>query len=187
MNIELVAPRSLSAILRDALRVYARFPFVLMAIGLVQVPFWMLELFPLAPISDSFLNRLLLFVAEQALIPLLVGARIFAANDAILGLRPDALRSFEAAARRWVALVATFILGTALTIASLFAAPYFVVRWNFSETAVMLDGKRNWSALDRSADLVRGQWWRVLGVLLVLLSWGFVNQLWTPDLRSSRL
>jgi len=50
-----------------------------------------------------------------------------------------------------------------------FALPlYLVVRWSMMQQAVMIDGKRNWAALDASADAVRGNWWRVARTLLVV-------------------
>ncbi len=47
-------------------------------------------------------------------------------------------------------------------------AIYLGVRWVFVPQTVMLEDKRNWAALDRSADLVRGNWWRTLGILFVI-------------------
>jgi hypothetical protein len=45
---------------------------------------------------------------------------------------------------------------------------YLAVRWAFTLPAQMIDGRRNWSALDLSADVVRCQWWRTLAVILVV-------------------
>jgi len=54
---------------------------------------------------------------------------------------------------------------------------YLIVRWQFIAQAVMLRGDRNWAALDESARVVRGIWWRTLGVLLVLfaIEFGFAS------------
>ena len=45
---------------------------------------------------------------------------------------------------------------------------YLAVRWQFAIQAVMLEDRRNWDALDRSAFAVRTMWWRVLGILIVI-------------------
>ena len=45
---------------------------------------------------------------------------------------------------------------------------YLAIRWAFNTQAVMFSGKENWAALDDSAQAVRGSWWRVFGVLLVV-------------------
>ena len=46
---------------------------------------------------------------------------------------------------------------------------YLAVRWGFAQQAVIIEQKRNWAALDDSATIVRGYWWRTLGILLVIL------------------
>jgi len=40
------------------------------------------------------------------------------------------------------------------------------VRWFFTPQAVVVDGRRSVGALERSAELVRGSWWRVLGLIV---------------------
>ena len=45
---------------------------------------------------------------------------------------------------------------------------YLAIRWGFQTQAVMIERKENWAALDDSAEAVRGQWWRVLGIMLVV-------------------
>ncbi len=48
-------------------------------------------------------------------------------------------------------------------------AVYLTLRWTLSAQAVMIEGKRNWAALDASAASVRDCWWRTLGVFAVVL------------------
>jgi hypothetical protein len=45
---------------------------------------------------------------------------------------------------------------------------YLAVRWAFYTQAVVIFGKENWAALDDSADAIRGQWWRTLGITIVV-------------------
>jgi hypothetical protein len=45
---------------------------------------------------------------------------------------------------------------------------YLVVRWAFALPAVMIDDRRNWSALNASAAIARGMIWRVAGILLAI-------------------
>ena len=47
-------------------------------------------------------------------------------------------------------------------------ALYLLVRWLFVPQAVMIDGARNWAALDTSARVVRRRWWRTLGIMVVV-------------------
>ncbi|MEX2246135.1 MAG: hypothetical protein WEC75_05565 [Dehalococcoidia bacterium] len=46
---------------------------------------------------------------------------------------------------------------------------YLLVRWTFTQQAVMIEGERNWAALDRSGGLVRGRWGQVLRTLLSIV------------------
>jgi hypothetical protein len=43
---------------------------------------------------------------------------------------------------------------------------WLAVRWYFVPQAVVVDGRRGVGALERSAELVKGQWWRVFGVII---------------------
>jgi hypothetical protein len=39
-------------------------------------------------------------------------------------------------------------------------------RWYFVPQAVVVDGRRSVAALERSAELVTGSWWRVAGIVI---------------------
>jgi hypothetical protein len=97
------------------------------------------------------------------------GALIHAVNDVATGTRPDFSRSIDAAFARFGRLLTTNLLGSILALLSLIALPYFAVRWAFSAQAVMIEDKRNWAALDASSSIVKGQWWRTLGILLMIV------------------
>lgn len=102
--------------------------------------------------------------------PLVGGALVIAANDSFRGIRPRLGRSLSTATSRYGSLFTTNLLGAALTIVSLVAFPYFAVRWTFDQQAVMIEGKRNWAALDASSSIVRGHWWRVCGYMTLVLA-----------------
>ena len=44
---------------------------------------------------------------------------------------------------------------------------WLAIRWYFTPQAVVVDGRRASDALARSAELVTGSWWRVLGIVLL--------------------
>ena len=58
--------------------------------------------------------------------------------------------------------------GLAVTIIGIPFAIYFGVRWGLYGVPVMVEGSRTWNALGRSTELVRGSWWRVFGIMLVI-------------------
>ena len=47
-------------------------------------------------------------------------------------------------------------------------ALYLAIRWMAMQQVVMIGGKERWLALDASAEIVRENWWRTLGILLVI-------------------
>jgi hypothetical protein len=101
-------------------------------------------------------------------------ALVHAASEQTLGRAVDAAAAWSRAAERFVDLFLAYVLVyiavllMAITIIGIPFAIYFGVRWGFIVQAVLIDGKSPREALSRSSDLVRGQWWRVLGISLVV-------------------
>ncbi len=58
--------------------------------------------------------------------------------------------------------------GMFFTIIGIPFAIYFMIRWLFYLPAALLEGVGPRAALSRSSALVKGNWWRVLGVLIVI-------------------
>ena len=112
----------------------------------------------------------LLFIPSIVVSMVTSSAVIYAANAAITGGRSEFGAAIDVAFSRLGAVISSFALYAVLTIASLIAFPYFAVRWTFQSQAVMIDGKRNWAALDASSSVVKARWWRTFGVLLFVLA-----------------
>ena len=118
--------------------------------------------------------------------------------------KPDAGAALDTGIERFPAFLTTSLLSVVLLFASLLSFPslaiwwlvrrdatidgrrdwwlllplvltlYLIGRWLFLAQAVVIEGKRNWSALDASAAAVRGQWWRseTIAVLVVFIGIG---------------
>jgi hypothetical protein len=138
----------------------------------------------------QFANTLVFLVVTAAIIH---GANLVASGSPV-----EAGVALDEALSRFGAIVFTQFLYAILVLASLVAFPYtayrywqdiqrneprgfwtiigvilgaflyFSVRWAFTTQNVMLEGRRNWAALDGSAEVVVGQWWRTLGITIVL-------------------
>ena len=77
-----------------------------------------------------------------------------------------------------LAVVAVITLGVVVIIFSwvgwvvlavgILAAIYFVIDWAFVWQATLLEGVNSIDALARSSALVKGNWWRVLGIILLV-------------------
>jgi hypothetical protein len=46
---------------------------------------------------------------------------------------------------------------------------YLAVRWSLAQAAIIIEEKQRWAALDASASIVRGRWWRTLGILVLIV------------------
>jgi len=57
-----------------------------------------------------------------------------------------------------------------VTVASLLSVPAvaLAIYWSVAIQALIVEGVRSVSALSRSFDLIRGSWWRIFGITLVL-------------------
>jgi hypothetical protein len=56
----------------------------------------------------------------------------------------------------------------AMTLVAIIAAVYLIVRWAFAIPTALLEGHGPTTALSSSSSLVKQNWWRVLGILLLL-------------------
>lgn len=100
-------------------------------------------------------------------------------SEVYLGRRPTIRGAYSAALRRlWRALWLTALVGVAvglmaITIIGIPFAIYFGVGWILSVQTLYLEGLGIRAAMSRSRALVRGSWWRVLGIgiLVGLLGW----------------
>jgi len=97
-------------------------------------------------------------------------ALIYALNNLSEGQQVDAGRSFETAFQKFLPYVWVVILMMLVIIGGfiLLIVPGIIIAvlLSFSGTAFMLEDKRGPSALSRSKQLVRGNWWYVLGISL---------------------
>lgn len=66
----------------------------------------------------------------------------------------------------WLSLISFILLIPAL-IALVLPAIYLAVAWTFADAVFLIEGTKGRKALKRSRMLVKGTWWRVLGILLV--------------------
>ena len=102
---------------------------------------------------------------------LVIGASFRAVSELYLGRQPDAGASLRYSAGRihsqiWIGFL--FVLGVGLGfIALILPGIWLLFAWSVAIPALMLEDKRGTKALGRSFDLVRHNWWRVFGALLV--------------------
>jgi hypothetical protein len=112
------------------------------------------------------------FLAAVVIIaPLVTALHVVVVQGLARGEEPAVGRALSAAATRLVpavGAVSLYALGVTLgLIALIVPGIWLAVRWYFAAQAAVVDGLQPAEALRRSALLVDGHWWRVLGVLVV--------------------
>lgn len=60
------------------------------------------------------------------------------------------------------------VVGLCITIIGIPFGIYFGVRWSLYSLPVLIEESKAWNALGRSTELVKGGWWRVLGILMAI-------------------
>jgi hypothetical protein len=112
-------------------------------------------------------------VCQTVVIPALVTAmHVVAVQDLGRDVRPTIRHSLAVAVRVFphvsvVLVLYTLSVGFGLLLL-LIPGIWLAVRWYFGLQAVVIEGERGAGALHRSGELVKGMWWRVFGVALVV-------------------
>jgi tetratricopeptide (TPR) repeat protein len=138
----------------------------------------------------SFIPMGIIILAYSILaVPLMVGALIHAVSEQYLRQTIDIGQAYRFAWGRLGALIGAMILvalvilgipitltfiGSTLRVGPIFMVAgfciliYFLIRWAFIWQAALLENIGPIAALSRSSALVKNNWWRVLGIMLVL-------------------
>ena len=187
--VSILGPKNLSDIIGDTFRIYNRdflrlitivaiVEVILGILGYVLVNVWMLPFF----MTGGWIEFLALFILSMIILvvvaivayPSMEGALIHAVSEQSLGRAISIGRAYRFALRRLGAMIGAQILaglallGMCITIIGIPFAIYFGVRWIFIWQAALLEGVGPRAALSRSSDVVMGDWWRVVGIMLVV-------------------
>jgi len=184
----LPAPKSMSEILEETFRIYGRnFPVLLGIAAIAGVPLIILcyvcAVTFVLPAGMGYMPDwywpftiagFIVFIPSAIIVgPLMAGALIFAAAEQYRGQPVNIGNAYRFAWRRIGRLVGAGLLA-GLAIGALWgtgigipAAIYLAVRWAFIWQAVLLEDCSITGAFSRSASLIKQNWWRVLGLMLV--------------------
>lgn len=177
--LELERPRDLGELLSTSLRVYRSNFGKLFALGLavslavngIVLGVGLEELW--SGYDESPSNGQTLVVLATSLItnPLIIAMTIAVLRGVEKGDPPSAGGAIQRGLDVFTPILLVVVLaagGVALGLL-LFVVPgiYLAIRWYFAVQAVVIEDLRGTDALTRSADLVRGSWWRVFGIVLV--------------------
>ena len=166
-------------ILKGSFHVYRRHPRRLLLVAAPTVPLTVAGI--LVRPESWVLAVVILPIVLMVLYAVPAAALVRAVADVLENTTPDFSRSYGAVISRLDPLMpaalrfsivfealSIIVVGTPL-------AFYLFIRWFFFPQAIMLEDARASEALKRSGDLVGGSWWRVAGILLVI-----VIIIWVP-------
>jgi hypothetical protein len=178
-RLDLLRPRDLGALFRDAFRAYARHFPAFIAIGAaVVVPVEVVVSgIGLGQLGGSYSRATstgasaVTLVESYVLIGPLVTAMVVHALLAVAdGRRPRPTPAILSGLEAFRPIFVPVLMAAAGVLLGflVFVLPgiWLLVRWYFTAQAVVVDGRRGTAALERSAELVSGSWWRVAGVIL---------------------
>ncbi len=117
-----------------------------------------------------FLSTLVMGFVGLFVAILMQGAFASAISQRYLGQEISVRSAYDAALPCFWRLLRAMLLVTLaltlliITIIGIPVAIYFGIRWSLSTAAIVLEGKGARAGISRSTELVKGRWWRVLGV-----------------------
>jgi hypothetical protein len=156
-------PMDLGAILDGAFSLYRRhFVVIVASVGILVVPLALIGI-ALGPIG-------VLMPYFAALITPAIGALVVA--DAAVGRQPAVGSIWARVVRMLIPLIVTAVLTFITVVIGLvlliIPGVLFYVWFALSAQAVAMGEGRYFSAMGRSRRLVKGSWWRVFGILIVI-------------------
>ena len=185
MTVAEMKPRDLGDIVNETFKIYRRnFLRLIAIVAIIEVILGILGYLLTLPaiaiaganasLAPFVLILIILVVCSIVGYAMMEGALIHAVSEQSLGQTIGIGRAYGFAWRRLGAMIGAEILATlallgmAITIIGIPFAIYFGVRWTFIWQAALLQGVGPRDALSASSDLVKGNWWRVFGILLVV-------------------
>lgn len=105
---------------------------------------------------------------------LVTGGLIYASAEVYLGREITPGAAFQQAFRRFWPYLGSSVLwllgagGLCLTVIGIPFGLYFGIRWTFYSQAVLIEESKAWNGLGRSTELVKGSWWRVVGIVVAI-------------------
>jgi hypothetical protein len=177
--LDLLRPRNIGELFRDAFNAYSRYFLSFATIGLaVVVPVeFVVAGIGLGQLGDNYsttvtpaegiVSSIAGYLVVGPLITAMIVHGLLVMAD---GRKPRPLECITTGLEAFRAMFIPVLAAGALTLCGLlfFILPgvWLAVRWYFTPQSVVVDGRRGFAALERSAELVRGAWWRVAGIVL---------------------
>ncbi len=176
-------PLSVSDLIDETFHVYRKNFLLLLSIGAVlMIPMALIQVFQQIAVQQRGTSDLLFYVGSTLIIGLVqfvvylgvLSAMIYAVSEIRMGRTPSVTESYLTGMERYPAMIGVGLLFLfvlvliSVTIIGIPVAIYLGTCWLLALHVTVLESKRGWSSLSRSRSLIRGQWWRVLGITILV-------------------
>ncbi|HVX29291.1 MAG TPA: glycerophosphoryl diester phosphodiesterase membrane domain-containing protein [Nitrolancea sp.] len=183
-------PLNVSDLIDETFRIFRRHFLLFVKIGAVlMIPIGLIEIIQQVAVqqhADDLEFNLLtsgLVTLVRAIVYLAVlSAIIYAMSEIRMGRVPTVSEAYNEGMAHylpmlWIGLIYWFILLLlTITILGFPFAVYLSICWLFGMHVAVIEGKRGMAALSRSKALVKGHWWRVIGIsILVSIIVGIIS------------
>jgi hypothetical protein len=132
-----------------------------------------------AEVTAAVMFGLLLVAVSLLVVPLVTGAMVKAVADACIGRRPTVGGAYGyALGVIWSLLLVTLLVSLVVVagcVLLIIPGLVFAVRLIFATNALVVEGVRGRAALRRSWELSRGNFWRIVGITLLV---GILAGMW---------
>jgi hypothetical protein len=178
--VDLTRPRDLGALLSTTFELYGRFPLVFAAIAfgvVVPVNFLLLGVFS-GWLTGNYAetggidSSIALAAGYLITVPLITGMHVRAVEQVGSGIRPSLRTVFSSGSAVFLALMLTILLQFFILVGAFIAliipSIFLAVRFYVTPQVVVVEGLKGWPAIKRSYDLTKDNWWRLLGITIVI-------------------
>ncbi len=125
---------------------------------------------------DNILFGLIFTIGTSTILALFImGAILYASSQIFLGKVITVEAALQQSLRRYLPLLGGFVLyilvitGLSITCIGIPFAIYMFVRWGLHSLPILVEETSVGASLRRSSELVKGNWWRVCGIMLAII------------------
>ena len=125
---------------------------------------------------DNILLGLFFTIGTSTILVIFVmGAILYASSQIYLGKSITAEAALQQSLRRYLPFLGGFVLyilvitGLSITCIGVPFAIYLTFRWGLYSLPILVEERSVGASLRRSSELVKGNWWRVCGIMLAII------------------
>lgn len=175
-------PLSVSDLIDETFRIFRRHFLLFAKIGAVlMIPVGLIEIIQQVAVQQhagdlafNLLTSGVVTLVRVIVYMAVLSAIIYAMSEIRLGRVPSVGDAYNEGMEHfpsmiWIAFLVALLTGLiAITIIGIPIAVYLGVCWVFGLHVAVIESKTGMSALSRSKALVKGHWWRVLGIYILI-------------------